>query len=29
MGPFGELLAGCRKLGMDVIARTDPHACTV
>jgi len=24
--PFGELLAGCRKLGMRVIARTDPHA---
>ena len=24
--PFGELVAGCRKLGMDVIARTDPHA---
>jgi hypothetical protein len=24
--PFGELLAGCRKLGMVVIARTDPHA---
>lgn len=24
---FGELLAGCRKLGMNVIARTDPHAC--
>src|SRR5579864_7799056 len=24
--PFGELLAGCRKLGMNVIARTDPHA---
>lgn len=24
--PFGELLAGCRKLGMIVIARTDPHA---
>jgi hypothetical protein len=23
---FGELLAGCRKLGMVVIARTDPHA---
>lgn len=27
MDPFGELLAGCRKLGMNVIARTDPHAC--
>jgi Hypothetical glycosyl hydrolase 6 len=25
---FGELTAGCRKLGMNVIARTDPHACT-
>jgi hypothetical protein len=24
--PFGELVAGCRKLGMVVIARTDPHA---
>jgi len=24
---FGELVAGCRKLGMNVIARTDPHAC--
>ena len=24
--PFGELLAGCRKQGMIVIARTDPHA---
>ncbi|HEV8132463.1 MAG TPA: alpha-amylase family protein [Acidobacteriota bacterium] len=24
--PFGELLAGCRKLNMNVIARTDPHA---
>lgn len=24
--PFGDLLAGCRKLGMNVIARTDPHA---
>jgi type 1 glutamine amidotransferase len=23
---FGEMLAGCRKLGMNVIARTDPHA---
>jgi hypothetical protein len=27
MDPFGELYAGCRKLGMNVIARTDPHAC--
>jgi len=26
MDPFGELVAGCRKLGMVVIARTDPHA---
>jgi hypothetical protein len=24
--PFGEMTAGCRKLGMNVIARTDPHA---
>ncbi|MPY88676.1 MAG: hypothetical protein GEU99_12210 [Luteitalea sp.] len=24
--PFGQLLAGCRQLGMVVIARTDPHA---
>ncbi len=24
--PFGDLLAGCRKLGMIVVARTDPHA---
>src|SRR5262245_48667559 len=24
--PFGELLAGCRKQNMVVIARTDPHA---
>jgi hypothetical protein len=24
--PFGELVAGCRKLGMVVFARTDPHA---
>jgi hypothetical protein len=24
--PFGELVVGCRKLGMNVIARTDPHA---
>jgi hypothetical protein len=27
MDTFGELTAGCRKLGMSVIARTDPHAC--
>ncbi len=25
---FGELVAGSRKLGMNVIARTDPHAAT-
>src|SRR5215510_14322399 len=25
---FGELVAGCRKLGMVVIGRTDPHAAT-
>lgn len=24
--PFGYLVAGCRKMGMAVIARTDPHA---
>src|SRR5690242_2156391 len=24
--PFGELVTGCRKFGMVVIARTDPHA---
>jgi hypothetical protein len=24
--PFGYLVAGCRKMGMSVIARTDPHA---
>jgi hypothetical protein len=24
--PFGDLVAGCRKLGMIVVARTDPHA---
>ena len=24
--PFGELLDGCRRQGMTVIARTDPHA---
>lgn len=23
---FGELVAGCRKLGMAILARTDPHA---
>lgn len=25
---FGDLVKGCRALGMNVIARTDPHACT-
>src|SRR5579862_6238003 len=24
--PFGEMLKGCRAQGMNVIARTDPHA---
>jgi hypothetical protein len=24
--PFGELVAGCRKMGVVVVARTDPHA---
>lgn len=24
--PFGALVAGCRKLGVVVVARTDPHA---
>src|ERR1700687_1724055 len=24
--PFGDLVAGCRKLGMVTVARTDPHA---
>jgi hypothetical protein len=24
--PFGTLVAGCRSLGMQVVARTDPHA---
>jgi hypothetical protein len=24
--PFGDLVAGCRKLGMVVVARTDPHS---
>jgi len=24
---FGEFAAGCRDLGMNVVARTDPHAC--
>jgi hypothetical protein len=26
--PFGDFVEGCRGLGMNVIARTDPHACT-
>lgn len=26
LDPFGDLVNGCRKLGMNVIARTDPHA---
>src|SRR5450759_3658683 len=25
--PCGELVDGCRKLGMVVVARTDPHSC--
>jgi hypothetical protein len=25
--PFGDLTAGCRAMGMNVIARTDSHAC--
>jgi len=24
--PFGELVAGCRRMGLVVVARTDPHA---
>ena len=24
---FGDLAAGCRKLGMNIVARTDSHAC--
>ncbi|MBI5085296.1 MAG: ThuA domain-containing protein [Acidobacteria bacterium] len=27
MDPFGDMLKGCRSLGMNVIARVDPHAC--
>ena len=27
MDTFGDLVAGCRKLGMNVVARTDSHAC--
>jgi hypothetical protein len=25
--PFGDLVRGCRQLGMTILARTDPHAC--
>ena len=27
MDTFGDLVAGCRRLGMNVMARTDAHAC--
>jgi hypothetical protein len=27
MDAFGDILKGCRNLGMNVVARTDPHAC--
>jgi hypothetical protein len=27
MDAFGDIAHGCRKLGMNVVARTDPHAC--
>jgi hypothetical protein len=27
MDSFGEIAAGCRNLGMNVVARTDAHAC--
>jgi hypothetical protein len=27
MDAFGDIAAGCRKLGMNVVARTDAHAC--
>jgi type 1 glutamine amidotransferase len=27
MDAFGDMAHGCRKLGMNVVARTDPHAC--
>jgi hypothetical protein len=27
MDTFGDIVGGCRKLGMNVIARTDSHAC--
>lgn len=29
MDAYGDIAAGCRKLGMNVVARTDPHACHV
>lgn len=27
MDSFGEITAACRKMGMNVVGRTDPHAC--
>ena len=27
MDTFGDIAKGCRALGMNVVARTDPHAC--
>jgi hypothetical protein len=27
MDTFGDIVVGCRKLGMNVVARTDSHAC--
>ena len=27
MDTFGDIVAGCRKLGMNMVARTDSHAC--
>jgi hypothetical protein len=27
MDTFGDIVTGCRKLGMNVVARTDSHAC--
>ncbi|MCC5829834.1 MAG: beta-galactosidase trimerization domain-containing protein [Phycisphaeraceae bacterium] len=27
--PFGELVEGCKEMGLVVLARTDPHACTL
>jgi hypothetical protein len=27
MDAFGDLAHGCRQMGMNVVARTDPHAC--